>query len=187
MCSCCSYGDCRSEAHTHTHTHCQMHRECEGSSKNKTFLVQCELEVEVNVAFFSETGTTFMTEFSQFRVELCCDWIWRCDKTTQAIYGGRVEGRGCDETSNAALQEKKKNAVYFGSLNTKGSAAKFTQTNKCSFDKTTATAFAFYSKTTLFPASSTSWLAIFVKSHSLNCRAQKAEGFQTLPRWKPKM
>lgn len=57
-----------------------------------------------------------------------------------------------DETSKAALQEKK-NAVYFGSQYTKGSVAKLTQTNKFAFDKTTATTFAFYTKPTLFPAS----------------------------------
>lgn len=60
-----------------------------------------------------------------------------------------------DETSKAALQEKKKRmlSIYFGPEYTKGSAAKLTQTNKFAFDKTTATTFAFYTKPTLFPAS----------------------------------
>lgn len=47
--------------------------------------------------------------------------------------------------------EKKKVCCLF--LNTKGSAAKLTQTNELAFDETTATTFAFYTKPTLLPAS----------------------------------
>lgn len=50
-------------------------------------------------------------------------------------------------------KKKKKHAVYFWSECTKGSAAELTQTNKFAFDKTTAAAFAFYTKPTLFVAS----------------------------------
>lgn len=50
-------------------------------------------------------------------------------------------------------KKKKTHAAYFWSECTKGSAAELTQTNKFAFDKTTAAAFAFYTKPTLFVAS----------------------------------
>lgn len=67
--------------------------------------------------------------------------------------------KGCELMKQVRLlyrkkkQQKKTHAVYFWSECTKGSAAELTQTNKFAFDKTTAAAFAFYTKPTLFVAS----------------------------------
>lgn len=67
--------------------------------------------------------------------------------------------KGCELMKQVRLLYRKKNnkkkthAVYFWSECTKGSAAELTQTNKFAFDKTTAAAFAFYTKPTLFVAS----------------------------------
>lgn len=68
--------------------------------------------------------------------------------------------KGCELMKQVRLLYRKKkhkktktHAAYFWSECTKGSAAELTQTNKFAFDKTTAAAFAFYTKPTLFVAS----------------------------------
>lgn len=63
--------------------------------------------------------------------------------------------KGCEPMKQVKLlyRKKKKHAVYFWSECTKGSAVELIQTNKFAFDKTTAAAFAFYTKPTLFVTS----------------------------------
>lgn len=62
--------------------------------------------------------------------------------------------KGCEPMKQVKLlYRKKKHAVYFWSECTKGSAVELIQTNKFAFDKTTAAAFAFYTKPTLFVTS----------------------------------
>lgn len=80
------------------------------------------------------------------------------------------------------LYRKKKHAVYFWSECTKGSAAELIQTNKFAFDKTTAAAFAFYTKPTLFVTSLSLWLAAFVRICSLKPWSTNSREF--LKRWR---
>lgn len=78
-------------------------------------------------------------------------------------------------------RKKKKHAVYFWSECTRGSAVELIQINKFAFDKTTAAAFAFYTKPALFVTSLSLWLAAFVRICSLKpCGAQTAESFSNV-------
>lgn len=68
----------------------------------------------------------------------------------------KEEKKDCELMKHVKLlyrKKKKKHAVYFWSECTRGSAVELIQINKFAFDKTTAAAFAFYTKPALFVTS----------------------------------